>query len=356
VAVEHGIWKIGETPKALTPIELSSELILEEQIVKDISILNNNWLLIGRQVYTDFGKYIDLLAIDANGSIIIIELKKHKTPRDVVAQAIDYASWIESLPSEKIVQIYESFVSQNLSSKTSLDEAFENKFGLKLDDEQINSSHQIVIVSAKLDASTERIINYLDDKAEVAINAVFFTVFQDGANQYLSRSWMIDPSETEENASNLGQKGQWNGEFYANFGVYENGRQWCDAIKYGFISAGGGHWYSKKLLALMPGDRVWINIPGKGYVGVAEVLKQAVIADEFITDSMALDGKYPSSIEVGEDDAEYFVAVRWVHQVNENQAVTEAGFFGNQNTVVRPKASKWAHTINRLKKIWQLDF
>lgn len=355
MAVQHGVWKIGEQPQKLETIQLESEQILEEQIVKDISILNNNWLLIGRQVYTDFGKYIDLLAIDASGSIIIIELKKHKTPRDVVAQAIDYASWVESLSSERFSQIYESYADKSNGSSNNLDTAFKAKFGSSIDDDQINSSHQIVIVSAKLDASTERIINYLDDKADVAINAVFFTVFQDGANQYLSRSWMIDPSETEENANNLGQKGQWNGEFYANFGVYENGRQWSDAIKYGFISAGGGSWYSKKLLALRPGNRVWVNIPGKGYVGVAEVLEQAVIADDYISESMELSGNYRTSTDVGEDDAEYFVSVKWLHYVDEELAVSEVGFFGNQNTVVRPKASKWEHTVNRLKAIWQLS-
>src|SRR5690625_4661316 len=95
MAVQHGIWKIGEKPQPLVAIRLDSEALLEEQITRDISILNSGWMLIGRQVYTDFGKYIDLLAIDGTGSIIIIELKKHKTPRDVVAQAIDYAAWVE---------------------------------------------------------------------------------------------------------------------------------------------------------------------------------------------------------------------------------------------------------------------
>jgi RecB family endonuclease NucS len=36
-------------------------------------------------VLTSYNKYIDLLAIDRNGSIVIIELKRDKTPRDVVA-------------------------------------------------------------------------------------------------------------------------------------------------------------------------------------------------------------------------------------------------------------------------------
>lgn len=183
MAVQHGIWKIGDKPEPLSSIRLESELLLEEQIVQDVSILNENWLLIGRQVYTDFGKYIDLLAMDGTGSIIIIELKKHKTPRDVVAQAIDYAAWVETLPSEKIVQIYNEFASKNTNAAVSFDQAYLAKFGVSPSEEDINSSHQMVIVAAELDASTERIINYLNDKASIAVNAVFFSVFQDGENQ-----------------------------------------------------------------------------------------------------------------------------------------------------------------------------
>lgn len=354
MAVQHGIWKVGDKPQALSTVKLESESLLEEQITKDVSILSDHWLLIGRQVYTDFGKYIDLLAIDATGSIIIIELKKHKTPRDVVAQAIDYAAWVESLSSEKFVQIYADFaLKQELPEKT-FDQAFKAKFGVAPVEEEINSTHQMVIVAAELDASTERIINYLNDKASVAVNAVFFSVFQDGENLYLSRSWMIDPVETEERAANTGQRGEWNGEFYVSFGTSPNGRNWQDASQYGFISAGGGRWYSKTLFMLKPGDRVWVNIPGTGYVGVAEASGHPVVADEFITDDMVMQGQYNTAAESGEDDAEYFVPVNWLYKVQAANAVNEVGLFGNQNSVARPRTPKWEHTVTRLKELWAI--
>jgi len=355
MAVQHGIWKIGDQPKALPSVQIETELVLEDQITKDISILNKNWLLIGRQVYTDFGKYIDLLAIDATGSIIVIELKRHKTPRDVVAQAIDYAAWVEGLPTERIAQIYQAYAeSRQLVNKT-LDEAFNAKFGVYPAEDDINQSHQMVIVAAELDASTERIINYLNEKASVAVNAVFFTVFQDGNNQYLSRTWMIDPVETEEHAANTGKRGDWNGEFYCSFGAGEDSRNWQDAIEHGFISAGGGRWYSKTLFMLNPGDRVWVNIPGVGYVGVAVVQQHAMQADEYLTPDKHLAGQYNSGAEYGEDEAEYFVPVKWLHKVQEHNAVNEVGLFGNQNSIARPRASKWGHTVKRLMDIWGVE-
>ena len=54
-------------------------------------------LIIGRQVRTQFGGRIDLLAIDPEGDLLIIELKKDRTPREIVAQVLDYASWVNHL-------------------------------------------------------------------------------------------------------------------------------------------------------------------------------------------------------------------------------------------------------------------
>jgi len=48
-----------------------------------------------------------------------------------------------------------------------------------LDEETLNESHQIIIVAAELDASTERIVSYLNAR-DIAINVVFFQVFEHG--------------------------------------------------------------------------------------------------------------------------------------------------------------------------------
>ncbi len=358
MAVQQGIWKISQSaeakPQALREIKLENEALLEQQIVKDISILNAHWLLIGQQVTTDFGKKIDLLAVDASGSVIVIELKKDRTPRDVVAQAIDYASWVETLSSDRLSRIYAEFAGKQCLSSQSLDEAFRQKFSSVLSDDDLNSSHQMVIVAAELDASTERIITYLNDKASVAVNAVFFSVFEDNGHQYLSRAWMIDPLETEEHAVNTSAKGHWNGEFYCSFGAGPGSRNWEDAIEYGFVSGGGGRWYSKTLLGVSPGDRLWVNIPGTGYVGVAEVTANAVMADEFISDDMTLKGSYARAEDVGEDNAEFFVGVKWLHTETQNSAFSEVGLFGNQNTIARPRDKKWDHTVERLKQVWMI--
>jgi len=360
MAIEHSLWKVGSKPQNIAPLKLESESFLEEQIAQDISILNDGWLLIGRQVLTSYNKYIDLLALDASGSLIIIELKRHKTPREVSAQAIDYASWADSLESNEIVDIFANHAMKTGLAETSLDVAFRAQFGSYLSSVDLNGSLQMVIVAAELDASTERIITYLNDKFDVPINAVFFRVFEDSGNRYLSRAWMIDPGETQENAATAssGEKEPWNGEFYISFGV-DNNRNWDDAQRYGFIGAGGGVWYTRTLSQLKEGDRIWVNNPGIGYLGVGVVTGTVIKATDFIKADKSLDEldtivDYAKPYFTRNDDdlAEYIVPVEWIKTVPIEDAVSEAGFFGNQNTVAKPKSKKWQHTVERLKSVW----
>ena len=58
---------------------------------------NSKILVIGRQITTNLNSFIDLLGIDNSGNTIVVELKRNKTPRDTIAQLLEYASFIENL-------------------------------------------------------------------------------------------------------------------------------------------------------------------------------------------------------------------------------------------------------------------
>ncbi len=354
--IQHAIWKVGTSPQRLAVARLPSEQLLESMIVSSPDMLSLEWMLIGKQESTGFGGRIDLLAITPDGSLVLIEIKRDRTPREVVAQALDYASWVESLTADRIAQIYQRF-----SNGRSLSEAFQQRFGATLDEDTLNESHQIILVAAALDDSTERIIKYLNSR-DIAINVVFFQVFQHGEEQFLSRAWLIDPGTTQVNASkspaSKGEKEPWNGEYYVSFGTGTS-RTWEDARKYGFISAGGGAWYSRTLKMLKPGDRVWVKDPAFGYVGVGEVTGTAVPVKEFTVSTSLGEKPALEVLETAEhlkqhadsaEKAEYFVPVTWVQAVNSpSDAFEEVGLFGNQNTVCQPRTPTWRHTVDRLK-------
>jgi len=351
--IHHAIWRVGETPTPLNTTRLTSEQQLEDMIVRDPRILSSEWMLIGRQERTNDGGRIDLLAIALDGSLVLIELKRDRTPREVVAQALDYAAWVAELTPERLVQIYARF-----SNGGSLDADFKQRFGTALDEETLNQTHQIILVAAELDPSTERIVAYLNAR-DIAINVLFSQVFEHNGEPLLSRAWMIDPGKTQVNAtqtsSSTGEAREpWNGEFYVSFGD----RNWSEARRFGFISGGGGAWYSQTLKLLQPGDRVWVKIPGTGYVGVGRVLEPVQPASSFTVNTdageqLAMDvlerGDYYRTNADNADLTEYFVRIQWLDAREEKNAVNEVGLFGNQNTVCKPTTPKWRSTIERLK-------
>ena len=107
--VKHAIWKVGKEPQRLSEVSLGTEQVLEDMIVSDPRILSDEWMLIGRQEETGHGGRIDLLGIAPDGTLVLIELKRSRTPREVVAQALDYAGWVEGLSPERIAEIYSPF-------------------------------------------------------------------------------------------------------------------------------------------------------------------------------------------------------------------------------------------------------
>ena len=107
------------------------------------------------------------------------------------------------------------------------------------------------------------------------------------------------------------------------------------------------------------GRRIWVNIPGQGYVGVGIVDGPVVKVNEFeIEDSGSIrplteDDVIGKNIFKNRDDeekSEYLVKVNWLKTLDVDQAIKEKGFFGNQNTVCKPVTKKWQHTVDRLKQ------
>jgi hypothetical protein len=326
--------------------------MLESMIVAAPRLLSDEWMQIGRQEDTGFGGRIDLLAIAPDGSLILIELKRDRTPREVVSQALDYASWVERLRAEDIDAIYRRF-----APGKSLGDDFRARFGQALDEDALNERHEIIIVASSLDDSTERIIAYLSER-DIPINVLCFQVFSHGTEQLLSRAWLLDPVRTQVVTTPAGPNEPWNGEFYCSFGD-DATRSWADAVEYGFISGGGGPWYSRTLQILNAGDRVWVKVPGSGFVGVGRVTGRAQPASAFKVNTPA--GEVPV-LEAAKrvsgygqflndpERCEYFVPMRWLQTVPLERGVKEIGLFGNQNTVCKPTTPKWRSTVERLKE------
>src|SRR3989344_1206216 len=328
------LWNIsGEQLVPLDKAALDLEKRLENWIEKDISLIGIDALIIGRQVHTGYGGYIDLLAINSDGEVIIIELKRSKTPRDIIAQCLDYGTWVHDLTFEDITGIYESY------KGSALGKDFADYFDTPIP-EKINSGYQIVIVAESLDDSTERIVQHLNDVHKVSINVVFFNVFLADGKEYIGRTWLKDPVDAEEKSS-AGKKSKWTGFYFVNTGITDddNARDWRLNKKHEFISAGVGARWINAIKKLRKGDKFFALIKGKGYVGYGLVEEEAVLVKNYkyngkpIIDS--LPDNHPWRQEKDPSRDEWLVRVRWLKIYDEDKAQWFKGAFANQNVVCK---------------------
>jgi hypothetical protein len=310
------VWRIQQG-KAI-PVErapLANEKLLEDILEADIALLGlpTALMVLGRQVQTDFAGRVDLLCIDQEGKLYVVEIKKERTPREVVAQAMDYGYWVRDLTYQDVRDIWSRGHEQG-----DFDEAFRSTFKLE-PPEAIDVEHQLVIVASALDPASERIVLYAQGYG-LPLNVVFFQTFQQDGNQYLTRTWLIDPTEevpVRKSSHLKKQQEPWNGkDWYVSFGEGET-RNWEDARRYGFVSAGGGPWYTRTLRILPLGGRVFVNLPGRGYVGVGTVTGTPASARDF---KVMVDGQQVPITQVPlnapnlaataaleDDDTEWFV-------------------------------------------------
>jgi hypothetical protein len=341
--LEIGLWRVDDKPTKVATSSIRLEARLEELIESDVTILGEPLLLVGRQVPTSYGKVIDLMGVDADGVLHVLELKRDRTPREVVAQVLDYGSWVGSLTHEDILEIFAAY-----GAGEAFEQAFSAKFGVS-PPETLNESHRLTIIASDVDPATERIVEYLATGYGVPLNVVFFRYFEDGDRHYLARTWLIDEARTPSTRAgkSSGGKEPWNGQdWYVSFGEESNIRNWDDARRYGFVSAGGGAWFSRTLRALPAGGRVFVCIPKRGYVGVGTVSGEARPFDEATVEvdgqvrrlaELELQGTYHHSNESNEaeDNEEYVVPVRWTAVRPRDQAVWETGMFANQNSACK---------------------
>lgn len=326
------LWRVdGDEVVDLPTHNLDVEERLEGWLCRDPTLLGMDLVMIGRQVVSPYGGRIDLLALDEDANAVVLELKRGRTPRDVVAQVLDYASWVEGLSYEDLDRICTQHHQSDLPT------VFREGFDKPLP-ETVNDDHQLVIIAPELDDSSERIVRYLAEERGLAINVVFFNMFLHDGVELIGRAWLKDPVEIEERTGSK-RRAPWPGYWFVNVGEGPH-RTWADNRNYGFISAGQGEKYSKPLKKLSTGDEIFAYFKGKGYVGYGLV----TLESEPIK-NVSIDGKpllelplnAPRAAENADDlkNSEWVVRVDWKKTFPAQEAQTFKGVFANQNIVCK---------------------
>ncbi len=321
----------GKLVKA-QPKALSKESLIENWVANDPSLLGLDAVIIGRQVPTEHGKFIDLLALDRTGGLVIIELKKDRTPREIVAQVLDYASWIKTLTTPEIYRVAERY-----HEDKQLTSLFQEHFGDSIP-ERLNGTHSMLIVASELDAASRRIVEYLSEEYGVGINTAFFNVFEADGYEWITTDFLLDQAEVEERTERK-IRPPWSGYYFVNAGL-EDDRSWKDIKRFGFVGACGGDFYTKRLDQLAVGDKVFAYQKGRGYIGFGVVKSEKTIASAFQTvDGLLFDqpldqlGLKKNACDPAR--AEYVVGIDWQKTFEVLDAKSFKGAFANQNIVCK---------------------
>jgi len=167
-------------------LENSPSLLLDDEAG------GNTVLWIGRQVTASVGntdKFPDLLGIDASGDLVIVELKKGRTPREVVAQLLEYAAWGSHLDYNQLDDLARNYyATDEINKGKSLKQIYQEVFNFESDvdrEDIFNRRQNLFIVAEEVSPVVRQVSEYLRDVYKMNVNHLEYEVSQTKDGEYL---------------------------------------------------------------------------------------------------------------------------------------------------------------------------
>ena len=204
-----------------TNIELESHL--EDWLENSPSVVIQDELLwIGRQTSAaDEERTIfpDLFGVDSEGNLVIVELKKYQTPREVVAQLLEYAAWASELSDAQIHEIAKDYFKtrEEFQEKT-FDDAFREAFDMPDDDEipLLNQKLRLFIVAEEIPGQIIRVCQFLRTSYKMDIGCIAVSKFQtESGDEIVSTEIKVGDEEivtSKKRHQRISQTSRWSGD------------------------------------------------------------------------------------------------------------------------------------------------
>jgi len=137
----------------------------------------------------DTGKFPDLLGINSNGSLVIVELKKGRTPRDVIAQILEYSAWGANLTYEDIDEFaIFYFKNKEKDAGKSLIQKYKEIFCPDIEEEPdivFNKNQKLYIVAEEISPIIIEVCNHLRNFFGVDINCIEYKVSKSKQGEFI---------------------------------------------------------------------------------------------------------------------------------------------------------------------------
>jgi len=173
---------------------------LQEWIAKNPEVLGEELLIIQKEFdgFSETNERLDLLALDKEGNLVVVENKLDDTGRDVVWQALKYASYCSTLSTSQILKIYQNYLDKQATGEEARSSIIEF---LEIEDEEsmvLNRNDQrIMFVANHYRKEVTSTVLWLLDH-DVRIQCFKATPFSLGEELFLQIDQIIPVPEVSE--------------------------------------------------------------------------------------------------------------------------------------------------------------
>jgi hypothetical protein len=203
------MYRIDKSSNAIEPLQersfgelgLRERTHLQEWVAKYPLALGEELLIIQKEFagFSDTQERLDLLALDKEGSLVIIEHKLDDTGRDVTWQALKYASHCARLTKEEIRQIYQDYL-----DRTEPTQKADDRLSAFFDVEDFQEltlnkglTQRIIMVAANFRKEVTSTVLWLLN-FKIRIQCFKVTPFSMGDNMFLNVEQIIPTKDAEE--------------------------------------------------------------------------------------------------------------------------------------------------------------
>ncbi len=170
----------------------------------------------------------DLLGVDAEGNLVIVEFKRGKTPRSVVAQLLEYAAWANELSPEQIHEIADAYFEKRDEFKgKTFPDAFREVFDIPETDElpPLKRKLRLFVIGEEIHPRVTSVCRFLRTLYKMDVSCIAVSKFQTKSGEEIvstetkvGEEKIVTPKTRQQRTS---QTSRWSGDKPVNQVVWE---------------------------------------------------------------------------------------------------------------------------------------
>ena len=251
----------------------------------------------------------DILALDAEGKLVIVEIKRDWSDRETVGQLLEYAAHEAESSYEDLEKHHRNHWERHHNEEpyVCLLERFreltEDPTVEKKDIPKHPQGHRICIVAPGSDKGLHRIIEWLKGYG-VPISFVPFALYADADNNTADILLEIEPlPKVQAEGESVGA--EWQGDWFFNTNETYKPGAYSKMFRHGVIAIYGYEDGPARLEGSAEGERVFAYVNEKGILAVGHIVNGQVV----------------SGNTVFEEDREFHVEVKWETIVADDKGI-----------------------------------